>query len=217
MWLVFSLSPFPFFLLLFPQVVANNWGESVPTTCRNRLRKLRAPNSLRTSKFHLWSPECCRFFAFRFLFFSPQPQEQITEAESTQLSEDLLSKIGLSEKARKLDLEINPYPSPRETRVAICLVGAARDFEISGPSIMTRLLTAYPGTHLFVHSPLDEASFKLHALAWAPANVTIAGVRVFPNWWVDEAQFPDGVIVDPTSPQGTQVRASLAHSSSRLV
>lgn len=134
-----------------------------------------------------------------------QPQEQSTEADGAELTQEVLSRIGLSGKSRNADSQINPYPSPDKLRVAICLVGAARDFELTGPSIMYRVLTAYPGSHLFVNSPLDEASFKLHALAWASANVTVAGMRVFPNSWVDETQYPEGVIMDPTSPQGTQV------------
>ncbi|CAI5505886.1 unnamed protein product [Closterium sp. Naga37s-1] len=83
--------------------------------------------------------------------------------------------------------------SPVPPRIAVCLVGGARDFELTGPSIVTRLLaglassspspshasspsslsSSYAPTRpsplpvLFLNSPLDENAHKLWALKWA--------------------------------------------------
>ncbi|GJP44034.1 hypothetical protein CLOM_g3426 [Closterium sp. NIES-68] len=92
-------------------------------------------------------------------------------------------------------------------RVAVCLVGGARDFEMTGPSIVQRLLLPLLPHRpvLFLHAPLDEASFKLWALLWAAQRgVAVGGVRVFPSTWVNESALPMGVVEDPSSPHGTQ-------------
>ncbi|CAI5459537.1 unnamed protein product [Closterium sp. Yama58-4] len=59
-------------------------------------------------------------------------------------------------------------PNPTTGRTAVCLTGSARDFELTGPSIVARLL---PGLRpyrpvLFLVAPLDEHSHKLWALQW---------------------------------------------------
>ncbi|CAI5520284.1 unnamed protein product [Closterium sp. Naga37s-1] len=54
------------------------------------------------------------------------------------------------------------------TRTAVCLTGSARDFELTGPSIVARLLPSLHPYHpvLFLVAPLDEHSHKLWALQW---------------------------------------------------
>ena len=73
---------------------------------------------------------------------------------------------------------LRPFPSrsqvssapPSSWRTAVCLVGGARDFELSSPSIMRRLIPSLsPRVTVFLHSPLDENSRKLWALKWAAA------------------------------------------------
>ena len=106
-------------------------------------------------------------------------------------------------------------------------MGGARDFELSGPSIVHRLLPSFPPrVTLFLHSPLDEASRKLWALAWAPGLVTaaaaggavegggavrvdIGAVRIFASTWVNESAYPEKVLEDAYSPQREQVGGGL--------
>ncbi|KAJ3685767.1 hypothetical protein LUZ61_014931 [Rhynchospora tenuis] len=61
-------------------------------------------------------------------------------------------------------------------RVAICLVGGARRFELTGPTILEHVLNAFPEADLFVHSNLDRNSFKLGLLGLAP-RVTEVRIR----------------------------------------
>ncbi|CAI7894312.1 unnamed protein product, partial [Closterium sp. NIES-54] len=92
-------------------------------------------------------------------------------------------------------------------RVAVCLVGGARDFELTGPSIVQRLLLPLLPHRpvLFLHAPLDHASFKLWPLLWAARRgVAVGAVRVFPSTWVNESALPERVVEDPSSPHGTQ-------------
>jgi len=132
----------------------------------------------------------------------------VTEAETAQLSLDRLSQIGLSQKTRDFDSQIDPYPKAENTRVAICLVGAAKGFGVTGPSIMARLLTAslahtFSFTHLSTKLPL---SFML--CAWAPGECDDCGGAGVSELVGGRDAVPDGVILDPTSPQGTQVKRS---------
>ncbi|KAF7817681.1 DEP domain-containing mTOR-interacting protein [Senna tora] len=62
------------------------------------------------------------------------------------------------------------------SRIAVCLVGGARRFELTGPSIVKMILKQYPNSHLFLHSPLDKDAFKFSLLKDAP---NIAAVRIF--------------------------------------
>ncbi|GJP49420.1 hypothetical protein CLOM_g8628 [Closterium sp. NIES-68] len=64
-----------------------------------------------------------------------------------------------------------PLPSPAP--IAVCLVGSARAFEATGPSLLRHiLLPARPShlllparpSHLFLHAPLDETAAKLSFL-----------------------------------------------------
>ncbi|CAI5505730.1 unnamed protein product [Closterium sp. Naga37s-1] len=59
-------------------------------------------------------------------------------------------------------------PTPYTGRTAVCLTGSARDFELTGPSIVARLLPSLRPYRpvLFVVAPLDELSHKLWALQW---------------------------------------------------
>ncbi|CAI7890708.1 unnamed protein product [Closterium sp. NIES-53] len=59
-------------------------------------------------------------------------------------------------------------PTPYTGRTAVCLTGSARDFELTGPSIVARLLPSLRPYRpvLFLVAPLDEHSHKLWALQW---------------------------------------------------
>ncbi|CAI7884311.1 unnamed protein product [Closterium sp. NIES-54] len=115
--------------------------------------------------------------------------------------------------------------------VAICLVGGARDFEATWPSILRHVISRYPPAHLFLHSPLDERASKLWALLLAsPANATtassaaaaaaaaatnstqsavstavsIAAVRIFPSADIPETDQHRAVLTGSGSPHGIQ-------------
>uniref|UniRef100_A0A7N0T0F4 DUF7796 domain-containing protein n=1 Tax=Kalanchoe fedtschenkoi TaxID=63787 RepID=A0A7N0T0F4_KALFE len=87
------------------------------------------------------------------------------------------------------------------SRIAVCLVGGARRFELSGPSIMQNILQAYPNSDLFLHSPLDANTFKFSLLKSAPklASVKIFTPRPLPQ---DESQVR--VLTAANSPNGIQ-------------
>ncbi|CAI5535477.1 unnamed protein product [Closterium sp. Naga37s-1] len=118
--------------------------------------------------------------------------------------------------------------------VAICLVGGARDFEATWPSILRHVISRYPPAHLFLHSPLDERASKLWALLLAsPANATtassaaaaaaaaaaatnstqsavstavsIAAVRIFPSADIPETDEHRTVLTGSGSPHGIQM------------
>ncbi|GJP75332.1 hypothetical protein CLOP_g5784 [Closterium sp. NIES-67] len=93
---------------------------------------------------------------------------------------------------------------PSKWRTAVCLVGGARDFELTWPSILTRLLPSLPSPSLFLHSPLDENAFKLWGTLWTKKN-QLAGVRVFASTWVNATEYGGGIVLhDQYSPQGDQ-------------
>ncbi|XP_010539114.1 PREDICTED: uncharacterized protein LOC104813245 [Tarenaya hassleriana] len=48
-----------------------------------------------------------------------------------------------------------------DTRIAVCLVGGARRFELTGPSIVEKILKVYPNSDLFLNSPLDKNFFSV--------------------------------------------------------
>lgn len=92
------------------------------------------------------------------------------------------------------------------SRMAVCLVGGARRFELTGPSIVRRILKVYPNSDLFLHSPLDQNSFKFSLLKIAPR---IAGVRIFKAADIAETEEAVRVLTAANSPNGIQVNNSI--------
>lgn len=87
------------------------------------------------------------------------------------------------------------------SRVAVCLVGGARRFELTGPSIVEKILEEYPNSDLFLHSPLDKNAFKFSLLKTAPR---IAAVRIFEPKPVRETESELRVLTAANSPNGIQ-------------
>ncbi|KAK3427304.1 uncharacterized protein LOC104450311 [Eucalyptus grandis] len=87
------------------------------------------------------------------------------------------------------------------SRMAVCLVGAARRFELTGPSIVEHILKVYPNSDLFLHSPLDQNSYKLLLLKESPR---IAAVRVFRPERIRWNESQARVLTGLNSPSGIQ-------------
>lgn len=88
------------------------------------------------------------------------------------------------------------------SRMAVCLVGGARRFELTGPSIVENILKEYPNSDLFLHSPLDQNSFKLSLLKRAPR---LASVRIFEPKPLPQTESQVQVLTAANSPSGIQV------------
>ena len=91
------------------------------------------------------------------------------------------------------------------SKVAVCLVGGARRFELTGPSIIEKILEEYPNSDLFLHSPLDQNAFKFSLLKNAPR---LASVRIFEPKPMTETESQARVLTAQNSPNGIQVNIS---------
>ncbi|KAG8378068.1 hypothetical protein BUALT_Bualt08G0099600 [Buddleja alternifolia] len=95
-------------------------------------------------------------------------------------------------------VRVNPLNG---SRIAVCLVGGARRFELTGPSIIERILKVYENSDLYLHSPLDSNAYKLLLLNDAPR---IAGVKIFEPKPVPETESEVRVLTPANSPNGIQ-------------
>nr|GMD65255.1 DEP domain-containing mTOR-interacting protein [Ipomoea batatas] len=98
-------------------------------------------------------------------------------------------------------LDANASPELNRSRIAVCLVGGARRFELTGPSIIQKILRVYPNSDLFLHSPLDSNAYKLSLLRAAPR---IAAVKIFKPTPIDETEAQTRVLTAANSPNGIQ-------------
>ncbi|GJT29893.1 hypothetical protein Tco_0910168 [Tanacetum coccineum] len=89
----------------------------------------------------------------------------------------------------------------KESRIAVCLVGGARRFELTGGSIIENVLKEYPNADLFLNSPLDENSFKFSMLN---SVSRIGGIRIFKPEVMAETDEAVRVLTASNSPNGIQ-------------
>ncbi|XP_026382828.1 uncharacterized protein LOC113278117 [Papaver somniferum] len=88
------------------------------------------------------------------------------------------------------------------SRIAVCLVGGARKFELTGPSIAENILNVYPNADLFLNSPLDKDSFKFSI--FKDIAPKIASIRIFKPTKLNETDFHRRVFTPRGSPNGIQ-------------
>ncbi|KAL8128907.1 hypothetical protein V2J09_018062 [Rumex salicifolius] len=88
-----------------------------------------------------------------------------------------------------------------QSRIAVCLVGGARRFELTGPSIIDKVVKEFPSSDVFLNSPLDSNSYKMALLKSAPR---IAAVRVFKQEPIPETELQGRVLTPANSPNGIQ-------------
>eukprot|EP00897_Mesotaenium_endlicherianum_P009687 jgi/Mesen1/8747/ME000052S08172 len=86
-------------------------------------------------------------------------------------------------------------------RMAICLVGGARSFELTGLSVKDNLLSAYPNSDVFVNMPIDENSHKLTILQGVR---NIVAMRVFAQGPMKEDRTTELVLTAHGSPNAVQ-------------
>ncbi|KAL3840132.1 hypothetical protein ACJIZ3_024723 [Penstemon smallii] len=89
----------------------------------------------------------------------------------------------------------------KSSRIAVCLVGGARRFELTGPSILERILRVYDHADLFLHSPLDSNAYKFLLLNDAPR---IAAVKIFEPNNIPVTESEVRVLTASNSPNGIQ-------------
>lgn len=91
----------------------------------------------------------------------------------------------------------------QRSRIAVCLVGGARRFELTGPSIVENILKVYPNADLFLHSPMDRNAYKFSLLK---VVTRLASVRIFEPKPINETESQVRVLSAAGSPNGIQVR-----------
>lgn len=94
-----------------------------------------------------------------------------------------------------------PLENSTRPRVAVCLVGGARAFELTGKTLKKYILNAYNDTDVFLHSPLDKDSHKFTLLSGASG---LANARIFSPQRLPESRVQQEVLTSANSPNGIQ-------------
>ncbi|KAI3837733.1 hypothetical protein MKX03_008340 [Papaver bracteatum] len=153
---------------------------------------------------------CCSFLLFLSLsstntnifstftpltnFLSNLSSPSLTYSDRTSESVSDSTRLGNEDKKKK-ELLLG-------SRIAVCLVGGARKFEITGPSIAENILNVYPNADLFLNSPLDKDSFKFSILKDIAPR--IASIRIFKPTKLNETESQRRVLTPSGSPNGRQ-------------
>ncbi|EFJ27873.1 hypothetical protein SELMODRAFT_76377, partial [Selaginella moellendorffii] len=87
------------------------------------------------------------------------------------------------------------------SRVAICLLGQLRHFELTGPSIRKFVIDAHKDADIFLNVPLDENTWKI-ALLGVNARFRIA--RIFRAYDMLESTMHKELLKSKSSPNGVQ-------------
>ncbi|KAG0585774.1 hypothetical protein M758_2G036900 [Ceratodon purpureus] len=103
--------------------------------------------------------------------------------------------------AAPVSLEATLLGNSTGPRVAVCLVGGARAFELTGKTLLKYVLNAYNDTDVFLHSPLDKDSSKFTLLSGAPGLVS---ARIFVPQKLPESWVQREVLTGANSPNGIQ-------------
>ncbi|KAH9292827.1 hypothetical protein KI387_042002, partial [Taxus chinensis] len=90
----------------------------------------------------------------------------------------------------------------KKNRIAICLVGGARKFELTGPSLLEYVVNRYNNSDLFLNAPLDKDSYKFRVLKEASSG--LAAVRIFTPQRINETKLQREVFTSKGSPNGLQ-------------
>jgi hypothetical protein len=85
-------------------------------------------------------------------------------------------------------------------RIAVCLVGSARMFELTSQTLRKNLLDVYPNTDVFLHAPLDKDSHKFSLLT----GRNLRSARIFTPTRIPESHIASEVITSWGSPHGLQ-------------
>lgn len=133
-------------------------------------------NTLTQYDWQSESPSCCSS--------NPSPRPQVIQQQQ-ELEQE----------------EVEEQQEQRPRRVAICLVGGLRAFQLTGPSIGKYLLDVYSEADLFVHAPVDTDVHKLTLLTGRPH---LASVKLFVPSRLDETQLAKEVLTASGSPNGIQ-------------
>ena len=109
------------------------------------------------------------------------------------------------QKMKKSSSDSSPPP-----KQAICLVGGAREFEITGPSIRKYLLhqgrlNHLPHVDVFLHAPLDKDTYKLSILAGRDLPISFIHFRIIKPEPILESKTYTDVLTGSGSPRGVQV------------
>ncbi|XP_002967343.2 uncharacterized protein LOC9635372 [Selaginella moellendorffii] len=93
-------------------------------------------------------------------------------------------------------------PGDSPPRVALCLYGEARQFELTGLSLKNYVLDVLPDAHVFLHAPLDRDSYKLEILRGVKSR--FAKARLFTPARIPETNVLREVVGAEGSSHGLQ-------------
>ncbi|KAK2446606.1 hypothetical protein QL285_017389 [Trifolium repens] len=142
---------------------------------------------------------------FSFIIFFSFHAPNLNDISSFSSVKNLLIDLPL-QKVKNGLFSDNTVKSPTKdellrSKIAVCLVGGARRFELTGPSILDMILKEYPNSDLFLNSPLDSDSFKFSLLKFAPK---IAAIKIFHPQPLPENESSVHVLTADNSPNGIQ-------------